>query len=397
LVASTVFGQRNPHLAVDLLQRVISFVAPQLNQLDSVQGGGDLPVNPDLVALINGFIKGARSSTVGVLGALSLVLIVLFLFKSIEDVFNDIWGVRRGRTLLRRVAFYWTLLTLGGLLFFAAVALLAAGEFVNLLVGKVPIGIAMAHLARWSLPPLSFVFLVGVLAAFYRAIPNTRVRWSAALTGAVAVALLLTANNYVQFLYLRRVLLAKSLFGSLGIIPVLMFGLYVFWMIVLIGGQISYAVQNVDVRNSKLAWGNLSAANRERLSMAVLMVICRRFREGKPPVSAAELSEATRLPTQILNECLNRVVDLGFVAPVPRGPGEAETDALYRPALPLGQITLLKFKAAADNLGADPAGDALGRSDPVVGEFGEAMRRLGQDAFFRESVEQLLSEEKPAK
>ena len=394
LVASTVFGQRNPHLAVDLLQRLISFVAPQLNQFDSVQSGGDVPVNPELVALINGFIRGARSSTVGVVGALSLVLIVLFLFKSIEDVFNDIWGVRRGRSLLRRVTFYWTILTLGGLLFFAAVAVFAVGEFVNVLVGSVPIGIAMAHLARWALPPASFVLLVGVLAAFYRVIPNTRVRWGAALTGALAVAVLLTANNYVQFLYLRRVLLAKSLFGSLGIIPVLMFGLYVFWLIVLIGGQISYAVQNVDVRNSKLAWNSLSVANRERLSMAVLMSICRNFRDGKPAVSAAELTASTRLPAQLLNECLNRVVDLGFAAPEP---GEPDAEARYRPSRPLSQITLLEFKAAADNLGADPAGDALARSDPVVGAFGEAMNRLGEKAFFRESVEQLLSGEKQAK
>ncbi|HEY5079879.1 MAG TPA: YihY/virulence factor BrkB family protein [Opitutaceae bacterium] len=397
LVASTVFGQRNPHLAVDLLQRVISFVAPQLNQFDNVQSGGGVPVNADLVALINGFIHGARSSTVGVVGALSLVLIVLFLFKSIEDVFNDIWGVRRGRSLLKRVAFYWTMLTMGGLLFFAAVAVFAVGEFVNVLVGGVPIGIAMAHLARWSLPPASFVLLVGVLAAFYRAIPNTRVRWGAALTGAVTVALLLTANNYVQFLYLRRVLLAKSLFGSLGIIPVLMFGLYVFWLIVLIGGQISYAVQNVDVRNSKLAWNSLSMANRERLSMAVLMSICRNFRDGKPAVSAAELIASMRLPVQLLNECLNRVVDLGFAAPVPMMPGAPDADARYRPARPLNQITLLEFKAAADNLGADPAGDALARSDPVVGEFGEAMSRLGEKAFFKESVEHLLSGEKQAK
>jgi membrane protein len=393
LVASTVFGQRNPHLAVDLLQRVISFVAPQLNQYDSIEGGGALPVNPELVALINGFIRGARSSTVGVLGGISLVLIVLFLFKNIEDVFNDIWGVRRGRTLLRRVAFYWTLLTLGGLLFFAAVAALAVGQFVNVVVGKVPFGIAMAYLARWSLPPLSFVLLVGVLAAFYRAIPNTRVRWGAALSGAVAVALLLIANNYLQFLYLRRVLLAKSLFGSLGIIPVLIFGLYIFWIIVLIGGQISYAVQNVDVRNSKLAWGSLSTANRERFSLAVLMSICRRFRDGRPPVSAAELSAATRLPTQILNECLNRIVDLGFAEPAPQPAGAPSADALYRPARPLSQITLLQFKAAADNQGANPEGDALGRNDPIVGEFSAAIERLGKDRFFQESIETLLSAE----
>jgi len=397
LIASTVFGQRNPHLAVDLLDRLISFVAPQLNQYDRLDGVGQVEVNPELVALINGFIKGARSSTVGVVGALSLVLIVLFLFKAIEDVFNDIWGVRRGRTLLVRVAFYWTILSLCGVLFFAAVAVLAAGEFVNLFIGKLPFGTEIVQLVRWSLPPFSFFLMVGVLTAFYRTIPNTRVRWGAALSGAAAVAILLTANNYLQFLYLRRVLLTKSLFGSLGIIPVLMFGLYIFWIFVLIGGQISYAVQNIDMRNSKLAWNGLSSANRERLSLVVLMAICRRFRSGKPPLSAQELSAAVRLPAQVLNECLNRSVDLGFVAAVPSVPGAGSADAVYQPALPLERIHLIQFKSAADNIGSEAAGDSLGRGDPIVGAFDDALGRLGEEAFFRKSVEELLSEEASAK
>jgi membrane protein len=114
LVASTVFGEKNPNLAVNALNRLITFVAPQLSEYESLDAGGKVPVNPELVAMINGFIKGARSETAGVVGAVLLVVIVLFLFKSIEDAFNEIWGVRRGRTLLRRVAFYWTVLTLGG-------------------------------------------------------------------------------------------------------------------------------------------------------------------------------------------------------------------------------------------------------------------------------------------
>ncbi len=391
LVASTIFGGRNPHLAVDLLQRLISFVAPQLDQYDSLNMNGPVPVNPDLVALIDGFIAGARSSALGVVGALSLVLIVLFLFKSIEDAFNDIWGVRRGRTILGRVVFYWAMVTLGGLLFFCTVALVDVGHFVDPYVGRLPFGAEIVGMVVWSLPIVLFSLLVAVLATFYRVIPNTRVRWTAAFSGAVAVALLLTANNYLQFLYLRRVLLTKSLFGSLGIIPVLIFGLYVFWLFVLIGGQISYAVQNVDMRNSKLAWGHLSTANRERFSLAVLMAICRRLYEGQPPISVSELSAAVRLPDQVLNECLNLVVDLGFVVAVPPAEGAPSADVRYRPARPLGQISLLQFKTAADNHGADPAGDSLGWSDPIVSEFGEALGAVGKDAFFSKSVEELLS------
>ena len=121
-----------------------------------------MPVNPQLVALINGFIKGAQSDAVGRRRApCSLVVIVLFLFKSIEDAFNDIWGVRRGRSILMRVVLYWTVLTLGGVVFFAAVALLGAGAFVNVFVGRLPFGAEIVRLLRWSLPSFSFVLLVG--------------------------------------------------------------------------------------------------------------------------------------------------------------------------------------------------------------------------------------------
>jgi membrane protein len=397
LVASTLFGQRNPNLAVDFLNRLITFVAPQLGQYESLDNGGKVPVNPQLVEMINGFISGARSGTAGVVGAVLLVAIVLFLFKSIEDAFNDIWGVRRGRTLIMRVTFYWTVLTLGGILFFVAAALLGAGAFVNVFVVRLPFGAEIVQLLRWSLPSFSFVMLVGVLAIFYRSIPNTRVTWVAALSGALAVAVLLTANNFLQFLYLERVLLTRSLFGSLGIIPVLMFGLYIFWLFILIGVQISYAVQNVHVRNSRMAWGTLSAANRERLSIGVLLAICRRFHDAGPPISALELSSALRLPTQVLNECLNRIVAAGYVMAVPAPPDSKSTDIHYQPTRPLNRMTLFEFKLAAENLGSAPDSGSLGSCDPIVDEFESAISRTAGEGFFRKTVDELLEPRAAAK
>jgi membrane protein len=222
------------------------------------------------------------------------------------------------------------------------------------------------------------------------------VSWPAALSGALAVAVLLTLNNFLQFLYLERVLLTRSLFGSLGIIPVLMFGLYIFWLFILIGGQISYAVQNVHVRNSRLAWGSLSAANRERLSLGVLMTICRRFHDAQPPISGPELSAAVRLPTQVLNECLNRIVAAGFVMAVPPPAGSKSTDVHYQPTRPLNRVTLFGFKLAAENLGAALAAGSLGTDDPLVSEFEAAVARIGQDGFFRKSVDELLAQEPAA-
>ena len=396
-VAGLILGQRSPERAIAILDRAVRFVAPQVDQLDQVSGGGPVAHTPQLASLIDGVIAGADSGSAGLVGALSLIVIVLLLFKSFEDVFNEIWGVRRGRPWLVRVVFYWTLLTLGAAVFFAAVALMGAGAFVNVFVARLPHGGDLLRLVRWLLPVGSFLILVGVLTLFYRIIPNTRVYWRSALAGAVVVGLLLLLNNFLAFLYLSRVIQTRSFYGSLGLFPVLMFGLYVFWLYVLIGGQISYAVQNARFRSSKAAWATLSVSTRERLAVAVLMATCRRFRACLPPSSASDLGQSLRVPAQVLNECLTRLVDMRLVTPVPPAPGSPAAELLYQPARPLDRITLRDFKAAADNLGDNPLGEGIDFLDPVARAFGQALVRTREDPFFTKSVEQLLSEENPTR
>jgi membrane protein len=176
-----------------------------------------------------------------------------------------------------------------------------------------------------------------------------------------------------------------------------MFGLWVFWIFVLIGGQISYAVQNVHVRNSRLAWGSLSAANRERLSLGVLLAICRRFHAALPPISGSELAAAVRLPTQVLNECLNRIIAAGFVMAVPPPDSSKSTDTHYQPTRPLNRISLYEFKLSAERLGAPIPPGSLGTDDPAVDEFEAAIERMGAEGFFHRSVDEVLEQESPSK
>ncbi len=410
LVGGFVLGNnQNPHLVADKLSQLLHFLAPQVNTLEAqhdaaVRAAADavgpavtVAPSPELVDLLNGFITGARSGSAGVFGALSLILIVLLLFKTVEDAFNEIWGVRTGRSLIMRVVFYWTILTLGAVLFFAAITLLGAGAFVNVfmekLSGRLPYGSEVLRVLSWSLPVASLTLLVGLLTIFYRVIPNTRVFWRAAFAGGVTVATLLMLNNYVALFYVRRVMLTQSLYGSLGVVPVLMIGLYVFWLYVLVGGIISYAVQNVHFRNSQSAWSRLAEAMRERLLLVVLLTICRRFQACLPPLSALQLSTMIKVPTQIVNECLGRLVDMKLISPVPADGGDSSrADCLYQPSRPLSHITLFEFKTLDDNLGEDPIGDTLERIDPILVHYNDALKDLGKQAFFKKSLEDLLGE-----
>ncbi len=406
LVAGFALGTKeDPDRVVNTLNRIIKFVAPQINQYENLstpaQGAAALAadgraptvmLNAKLVDLLNGIIDAAQSGSAGVYGALSLILIVLLLFSSIEDEFNAIWGVRTGRTLLMRVAFYWTILTLGAVLFFAAITLLGAGTFINVFMERLPFGAELLRVLGWSLPLFSFTLLVSLLTLFYRVVPNTRVFWGAAATGALVVAALLLLNNYIAFLYLRRVFLTKSLYGSLGLLPVLMLGLFIFWLYVLIGGIISYAVQNAHVRNSQAAWSQLSEAMRERLSLVVLLTICRRFQTCLPPITASALGILLNLPTQLLNECLNRLVDMRLITPLPPATGTPSTALLYQPARPLNRISLLEFKNLNAHLGNDPPGATLECIDPILPCYQAVCDSLGQQELFQKSLERLIEE-----
>ena len=399
LVGGFMLGKNeNPDLIATNVGALLERVAPQLRSLQSTDGTavriGDA-VNPQIVAMLNGFVTSARSGYGGVFGALSLIFIVLLMFKAVEDAFNDIWGIRIGRSLLMRVVFYWTILTLGAVLFFSSLTLLGAGAAVNVFdesLGRLPGGAGLIAALRWSLPAFSLTLIVFLLTLVYRVIPNTHVFWRAAFAGAFVVSALLMLNNFVAFFYVRRVVQTQNLYGGLAVPLVLMLGLFVFWLYILIGGVISYAVQNVHFRNSQAAWSSLSESMRERLSLVVLLTIGRRFQNCLPATSASQLGDLLKVPTQVLNECLNRLVQMNLITTLRPVQGTTATEYLYQPARPLSRISLHEFKNLDDNFGDDPVGQALERIDPILHHYNEALEQIGRHALFKKSLEELFAE-----
>jgi membrane protein len=406
LISGFALGDRDPALAAASLNRIISFIAPQVDQYQKAvsdeQAGTTAAVtdptlahplaDPEMVKLINNFITHSRSGTAGVVGLAALLVIVLLLFTNIENTFNDIWGVRRGRNWLTRIVYYWTAVTLGAMLFFTSLTLFSAGPFIKLFSNNLPFSRELAHAFTLILPSTSALLLILILTLFYRLIPHTRVRWGAAVIGAVLVTGLLFLNNYLAFLYFRNVVSTKSLYGSVGILPILMLGLYVFWLFVLIGGQITYAVQNVHYRSSQTAWHSLNHATREGMSLLVLLLIARRFKSCQPAYSVTGLSHVIRVPSQILNESLNRLCDLRLITELPPGEATDPNDLRYQPARPLGKITLAQFRQFFEDYGEAPSGGLLDNVDPLLAYYHDHLRASQAQALGQQTLDQLLDE-----
>lgn len=355
--------------------------------------GEDLQINPEFLKLIENFVTPTRSGTITSIGAIILLFISIQLIISVETAFNQIWGVRRGREWSHRIVFYWAFISLGLVVTLVAVALLSAGTIVNM-VQNLPFGETLLAVIRWMAPLTSFVLLVGILTSFYRFIPNTAVNWGPALIGATVVALCLMLNNYFSFLYVQQVVRFQSLYGYTAIIPILMVGMYIFWIFILIGGQITYAVQNVDFLSKKEAWGNTSQTARETLALAILVIVARRFRECLEPVSIQDLAARLRAPGQVLNECLARLVDIRFLNQV-ASPNQEDRQIFYQPARPLNRIYLNEFKEAFERHGNNLATELILGTDDLLLFYQEKVTKALKEAVGNVSLEELFANQFP--
>src|SRR5208282_1284765 len=189
---------------------------------------------------IRDFVQNTRSGTLGAIGMLLLVVVAIRMLANIEATFNDIWGVTRGRNWLWRIVLYWTTITLGPLAIVGALGLAGGPHLKSAenLVTQMPFVGSLI----FQLLPLPVLWLT--FALIYLLVPNTRVRFSAALVGGVVGGSLWQLNNLFGFLYVSRAVTNFGMYNSLGLLPVFMIGLYFSWLILLFGAQVAYAFQN---------------------------------------------------------------------------------------------------------------------------------------------------------
>jgi membrane protein len=361
--------------AVEWIETAIAYAAPQLSidTDDTDDVGAELA--PEITEMINNFMEAAQSGKVGVVGSLMLFVIGIKVLSSIEGSFNSLWGVDQGRKLGERIVVYWTFISLGAVLGAASLTLVSFSK-IEVLFDYLPFGEEFKFVFRLLTPILVFLIIALLLALFFRFIPNTRVNWKPAFMGAILVVIMLQVYNMLSFLYVQRVVDTRSLYGSVGIIVVLMLGLYVFWLLILFGGQVTYAVQNADYLTNENAWQKTSEHTQEVISLAVLILVAKRFQAGDTPSRASELHKKLRVPSHILNSSITRLCELGYLTPVAIKSIEDERDHAYQPGHPLESITLGGFKQAFQSYGNNDGADLVTQHTPEVRTYLEEIVSL---------------------
>ena len=204
---------------------------------DSVQRWLIQSLVPDNIAkqvlsYLNQF--AAKAGEMGWAGALALLVTALALILTIDRKLNDIWRVRESRPLTQRVLVYWAVLTLGPLLLAGSLSLTSYA-----LSASTGLVTALPGTLKFVLSTLQFVLMGVGMAALYRYVPNTHVRWSHALVGGLFVAVGLELAKKLLSWYLSSVPTYSVVYGTFASVPILLVWIYLAWVIVLLGAVVT--------------------------------------------------------------------------------------------------------------------------------------------------------------
>jgi membrane protein len=328
-ISTALLKKEGPSLVPELIDKLVKNVAPQLGLVAESSDGKRVDQQKEAANHINEYIRNVNSSTLGVTGVIGLIMAALLLFTTVEETFNDIWGISRGRSWASRLVKYWAGITLVPLLLVAVFALTTGPHFkqTKAFMDRFPLFGAVLY----SVVPFVIVSLVFVF--FYRFLPNAKIDWEAAFAGGVVGGSLWQMNNVFSVLFVSRIITYRAIYQSIAIVPIFMFGLYLSWLILLFGAQVAYAYQHRRTYVQEKQAQNVNQRGREFVAFRLMAFIGRKFQAGERGPTVAALAAALGAPSRLIGQVLEVLVQDRLLLAV------AGPDTEYAPARPLASLT----------------------------------------------------------
>jgi membrane protein len=319
---------------------------------------------------ISEFVANIRGGALSTGSMIFLIVVVILMLARIEDTFNDIWGVKKGRNWFARITTYWAAMTLGPVLLMAAMTINSGQQMAAVINWMANLSTPWNQIFGFFTKLMPFFLLSLGFTIFYKLMPNTKVQWRAAFVGGICGGTLWQLNNLAVVFYFSRVATNNKIYGALGMIPVIMASLYFGWLFLLFGAQFAYAFQNRRAYVQDRLVESLTPRGREVQALRIMAEVGRRFFNGEGPTSADQLAERLGVPSRLIVSIVETLMDDHLVFEI------NEEDRSYLPARPLWTITFADIiEAVRNGTSANAVKPAASGGDRVGDEYEQVIQR----------------------
>lgn len=287
---------------------LVSMKLNEVRIVDVAQGGSEsLALGQWLEGLV-GQAAQVNLAAIGWFGMAVVVYSAFGLMVTIENAFNIIYRAPHGRSWKSRIPLYWFVLTV------SPVAI-GVAAYLN---GQFETWIASVETWRWTLILIRLVWTCSFEWLFvftiFKLIPNTAVAVKPALVGSLVAMLLLEIGKGILGTYLTNAFSISMLYGSLGLIPLFMFWVYLMWLAVLFGLEVSATLQMLHGRRlADIQHAPDSTETIDPLAVATtVQQITENFHAGRHS-TAQQIAEQTSLHESVVEQIMERLIDVGLL------------------------------------------------------------------------------------
>ncbi len=285
-----------------------------------------------LTSKILEYISNTDFKALGALGTAVLIYAVIMMLSNVERAFNDIWGVSRSRPLVRKISDYISVLLLGPLLIVLSTAMITSmssytvvqnlSEYTVFRDFFFVFNTVIPHLGLWI-----------AFTAMYIMMPNTRVRLVPALIAGVVCGSAWELAFHVYTGFNIGMARYNTIYGTFAALPIFIIWIYISWVIVLVGAQISNAVQQIRAYQQEFTGAGASFGQQQVMGLYIMHEIARRFYLGKAALTAEQIALHLSIPSRMVEKISEIFCQNGLLREID------STARIYQPAMDLFRIS----------------------------------------------------------
>ena len=257
-------------------------------------------ITQQVIALVDN-VKGS------VLGGVSLAFFIytaISMVQKVEESFNYVWYVSKPRSFARRFSEYFFVLLIGPILMVTALGMLTSIRS-NAVVQMILTNESLGRIFVVGSQLTPYLLITGVFTFLYMYMPNTKVKFKAALVGGLAGGFLWASAGAFFATFILYASRTQLIYSGFAVAITTLIWLYLSWLILLIGAQLAFYFQQPAFLRIGRREPRLSNSMRERLALNVMYLVGKAFRNPDATTSIREISQQLSMPSIALAPVTN--------------------------------------------------------------------------------------------
>jgi membrane protein len=302
-----------------------------------------------IINFAQNLLESAKGGVVAGIGIVVLVWTIISLIGNIEESFNYIWKIPKGRSISRKYSDYLSLMLL------APIILLLANSISVLLNTEITWLITIIELPEFgtslvlkALGLLPLLLMIGLFAFTFIFMPNHKIHFRAGLIAGIVTGILYDLLQWAYISLQIGVSSYNAIYGSFAALPLFVIWLQVGWMIVLFGCEVAFFLQYYDNYRNNNRYSNLSFSLQKIIALQVTHLLIKQFSHFNKPLMADEIAANLGLPIAIVQPILSKLTTSHILVEF-NIPGEE--DDVYQPAVDTNLLTIAYVINALEQCG----------------------------------------------